>query len=92
MDLTSQPGYVILLCDSSNACHFLDYASKKCKRVVRSILGGELYAFTEGFDSAFMLKHDLERIYGKHIPLQMRTDSKQMFDVITKASTTVNVA
>jgi len=87
-DYTSQLGYVILLCDSQDRCHVLDFASKKCKRVVLSILGGDVYAFTEGFNCAFMVRRDLERIYGKRIPIQMRTDSKQMFDVDTKGSKT----
>ena len=84
-DLTSQLGFVVLLCDAENNCH-MDVASKKCKRVVRLILGGGFYAFTEGFDCVYMIKHDLQHLYGMSIPLQMRTDSKQMFDVVTKAS------
>ncbi|CDF33317.1 unnamed protein product [Chondrus crispus] len=87
-DFSSQLGYIVLLCDSSNRCHILDFASKKSKRIVRCILGGEVYAFTEGFDCAFVLRHDLQKLYGRTIPLQMRTDSKQMFDVIMKASHT----
>ena len=87
-DLSSQLGYIILLCDSSNGCHISDFASKKSRRIVRSILGGEVYAFTDGFDCAFVIRHDLQKQYGRNIPLQMRTDSKQMFDVITKASHT----
>ena len=35
-----------------------------------------------------MLRHDLETIYEMEILLQMRTDSLQMFDVVTKASST----
>ena len=87
-DHSSQLGYVILLCDATDRCHFLDFASKKCKRVVRSIMAGEIYAFAEGFDCAYAIKHTLERIYGQRIPITMLTDSKQMFDVITKASQT----
>lgn len=87
-DLSSQLGFVVLLCDASDRCHILDFSSRKSKRVVRSILGGEVYAFSDGFDGAFMLRHDLQVIYKKAIPLQMFTDSLQMFDVITKASST----
>lgn len=64
-DLTSQLGYVVLLCDADNNCLLLDFSSKKCKRVVRSILGGDVYAFTEGFDCAYMIKHDLGKLYDK---------------------------
>ncbi len=51
-------------------------------------MAGEVYAFADAFDTAFILKHDLERIYHQHLPLVMLTDSKQMFDVITRASHT----
>ena len=87
-DLSSQLGFIILLCDSLNLAHILGYSNRKSKRVVRSILGGEVYAFASGFDRAFMLKHDLETIYRTKIPLHMLTDSLQMFDVITKGSST----
>ena len=87
-DHSSQLGYVILLCDAMDRCHFLDFASKKCKRVVRSIMAGEIYAFAEGFDYAYAIKHTLEKVYGQNIPITLLTDSKQMFDVITKASQT----
>ena len=87
-DFSSQLGFVVLICDASNRCHVLEFSSKKSKRIVRSILGGKVYAFTEGFDCAYMLKDDLEGLYRKKIPIQMRTDSKQIFDMITKASST----
>lgn len=87
-DHSSQLGYVILLCDGEDRCHVLDFASRKCKRVVRSIMAGETYAFAEGFDCVFALKHQLEKIHRQRIPVTMLTDSKQIFDVITKASLT----
>ena len=87
-DLSSQLGFIILLCDSTNRAHIMDYSSRKSKRVVRSILGGEIYEFADGFDRAFMLRHDLETIYQTEIPLEIRTDSLQMFHVVTKASST----
>ena len=51
-------------------------------------MAGEVYAFTIGVDYAFMVKHDLEAIYKKNFPMTLLTDSKQIFDVITKASYT----
>eukprot|EP00170_Pyropia_yezoensis_P001479 contig_6504_g1483 len=85
-DGSSQLGYLILLCDDRGACHVLSYSSKKSRRVVRSIMAGEVYAFANAFDEALVIKYDLERIYHKHIPLIMLTDSKQLFDVITRTS------
>eukprot|EP00170_Pyropia_yezoensis_P000956 contig_4436_g959 len=45
-----------------------------------------VYAFANAFDEAFVIKHDLERIYKRHIPLIMLTDAQQLFDVFTRAS------
>lgn len=87
-DNSSQLGFIILLCDAADRCHVLAYSSKKSRRVVRSIMAGEVYAFANAFDEAFIVKHDLERLYKQHVPMTMLTDSKQLFDVITRASHT----
>ena len=39
-ELSSQLGFIILLCDASNRAHILDFSCRKSKRVVRSILRG----------------------------------------------------
>ena len=87
-DDSSQLAYIVLLCDNTERCHVLSYGSRKSRRVVRSIMAGELYAFSHAFDSTFIIKHDPESDYNPIIPLIMLTDSKQIVDVITKASQT----
>lgn len=82
-DGSSQLGYLIWLSDDRGACHVLSYSSKKSILVVRSIMAGEVYAFANALDEAYVIKHDLDRIYRQHVPLVMWTDSKQLFDVIT---------
>eukprot|EP00170_Pyropia_yezoensis_P001216 contig_5399_g1220 len=59
----SQLGFVILLCDAADRSDVLAYSSKKPRRVVHSIMAGEVYAFANAFDEAFIIKHDLERLY-----------------------------
>lgn len=87
-DNSSQLGYIVLLADKQNNCHVLAYSSKKSKRVVRSIMAGEVFAFSAAFDHAFVIQHDLRRILKHPIGMKMFTDSKQLFDVITRASHT----
>jgi len=89
-DLSSQLGYIVLLCEGHSRCQVMTYSSRKSRRVVKSIMAREVYAFADAFDAAFIFKHDLERIYDQHLPLVMLTDSKQMFDVITRASPTTD--
>jgi Reverse transcriptase (RNA-dependent DNA polymerase) len=88
-DLSSQLGYIIFLSDSTGACQPLYYSSHKSKRVTRSVLGGEVMAFADGVDMAVMLKHDIERMLDRTIPIQVFTDSLSLFDVITRSTTTV---
>lgn len=45
-------------------------------------------ALADGFDMAYMIKHDLEKMTKTRIPLHILTDSLSLFDVITKASST----
>lgn len=82
-DLSSQIGFIVLLCDDSNRCHVLDYSSRKSRRVVRSIMGGEVHSFMDAFDTAFITRNDLETILGVRIKIVMLTDSKQLFDAVT---------
>ena len=87
-DFTSQLGYIILLTDKTDRCNIIHYSSHKSRRVTRSVLGGEVYAFADAFDFAFTLKHDLQVMLCQKIPLTILTDSNSLFDVITKSSTT----
>lgn len=88
IDYYSQLRLIILLCDEQGRFHVIDFASMKCRRVVRSILDGEVYAFADVFDKTFMVHHDLGKIYKRTIPLRIYSDSLQMFHVITMLSST----
>jgi hypothetical protein len=46
-------------------------------------------SFADGVDMAVMLKHDIERMLDRTIPIQVFTDSLSLFDVITRSTTTV---
>jgi hypothetical protein len=87
-DLSSQMGYVVFLTDDQNKSAPMSYKSVKCKRVTRSVLAAEAIAFAEGFDQGYALKNDLRESLQRRVPLTMFTDSKTLFDVITKASYT----
>lgn len=46
-DLSSQLGFIIVLCDYAWVAHVLDYSSKKYRHVLRQIMGAEVYAFAD---------------------------------------------
>lgn len=83
VDNTSQLGYIIFLTDASGKCCVISFSSHKSRRVTRSSMAGETIALAEAFDLSFILKHDLQRMLGREIPLLLFTDSKLLFDVIT---------
>lgn len=90
-DYASQLGYIIVLADQSNRCAIIQYSSHKSKRVVRSSMAAETLAFSDAFDNAFIIKHDLQRMLGRALSLLMLTDSKILFDVLTRSkSSTVS--
>ena len=64
----------------------MHFSSHNSRRVVRSVLCGEVYAFADAFDYAYTLKHDLQTILDTTIPLHMITDSKSLFELNTKSS------
>ena len=46
-------------------------------------------AFSDSFDMAFMIKHDMQKMMNIKIPILMFTDGISLLKVITKVSTTV---
>lgn len=68
-----------------NILHFRGY---KYKRIVRYVLGGLTYAFADGFDTAYILKYDLEDILPIRIHMTILTDSESLFRVIINSSVT----
>jgi hypothetical protein len=87
-DLSSQLGYVILLSDATGLCCILSFRSFNSRRVARSSMAAETMAFADTFDAAFAIKHDLESMIGKFVPLLILTDSRPLFDVLICAKFT----
>jgi hypothetical protein len=47
-------------------------------------MAGEVLAFADGFDNAFLPRHELESMLGKPVPLIMFTDSQALFNVVIR--------
>lgn len=88
-DFTSQLGYIIFVSDKSGSVIPMLYKSYKARRVTRSVMGAEMIAFSDTFDAAFTLRKELEYLQsGTQIPIKLLTDSKNLFDVISKGTRT----
>ncbi len=84
----SQLGYIVLLEDKpENAC-ILHNASYKSSREARSVLVAETYVFADTFYFSNCAKRDLAKLLDRRVSLSMSTDSKDLFDVVTKCSHT----
>lgn len=86
--LYSQIVFFILLCYGSNRMHVKDYSRKNSKRVLRPIMGAEVYAFAYVFDKAFIILMDLEQMLNIKLPVHMFTDSQKLFESMTKGHQT----
>ena len=82
-DFTSQLRYKILLADIHKKCSAVHYSSHKYHRVARLSMAAETLAFTDGFDNAFPIKHDMQRMLGKELTLLVITESKILCNVVT---------
>ena len=87
-DLTSQLGRIVLLCDRHDQAAIIAYKSYKSHRVTRSVLGAEVIAFSDLFDDAYAIRTQLKDALRQEIPLHLFTDSKSLFDIISKGSRT----
>lgn len=51
-------------------------------------MAGEASAFIDGFDHAFLISRDLDMLLSKRLSISMYTDSKQLFDAMTRGKHT----
>jgi hypothetical protein len=54
-DQASQLGFLVVLAGETDACSVVHYKSYKSRRVIRSVLAGELHAFLDALDYAYLL-------------------------------------
>ena len=87
-ELLSHLGHIVFLSDSTNA--FVPFSCKphKSRRATCCVISGEVIAFGDMFDMAIAPSKDLSTVLGKHTPAQLFTDSKSLFDIISKGSKT----
>ncbi|KAI0998841.1 hypothetical protein K3495_g9356 [Podosphaera aphanis] len=86
IEYSSQIRFIIVLTDYRN-CNIIHWSSTKCKRVTRSVLASELYAMVAGFDAACVVKHTVDSIMKRKIPLVVCIDSYSLYECLVKFGT-----
>lgn len=87
-DLSTQLGFLVLLCDGMDRSNILHYSSHKSRRVVRSVMGEETYSMADGTAFTLTIRYDLQKMLYTNLTVRLYTDSHCIFDVITKNTTT----
>ena len=64
----------------------ISFKSYKSRRVTRSVLADEDITIANLFDEAFSLKKTVELALKRNVHLHLLTDSKSLFDIISKGS------
>ena len=87
-DFSSQIGYIVFLSDKHRNSIPLMFKSYKARRVTRSAMSAEVIAFSDMSDAAITFSAELGTLTDQKIPVQLLTDSKSLFDIISKGSRT----
>lgn len=70
----------------------MQYGSGRCKRVIRSVMEPEVYAFILGFDEAFVIRCILTELIGRRIDTSADAirivDSRTLFYRVAKDGAT----
>lgn len=80
-------GYIVMLTDDSSVDSSVYFSSKKSHRVVRSVIGGDLYPLDDATDLVFVMKRDLEADLYSPIHFITMTDLLSIFNVVIRSST-----
>lgn len=83
-----QMGFLVMLVDGKGTAKRVHYASRRCRRVTRSIMAAVLHARSEGFDATYVVKDMIEEVPGRHVPIYAYIDSKTVFEVVPKQGST----
>lgn len=88
-DPTSQLGYIVFVGESRNYFIPLLFKSYEAHRAARSVMGAEMIVFCDMFDAALALQNEPQVLHpGNEMSLSLLTDSKTLFDILSKGTRT----
>lgn len=80
-NLYSQLGHICFLRDKSGAVAPIYFESYMARRVTRSVMFGEVIAFSDLFDVSVTCAEEIGVMLSRNTPVQLLTESKSIFDV-----------
>lgn len=83
-EISSQMGGIVLLRDKHNNAVPVYWFSRKCPRVLASILAVETITCVTGFDAAFAIRNAFEKTLARQLPLYLYTNSYSLFITVNK--------
>ena len=86
IDLSSQPGRIVLLTADDHTSIPVSYKSGKLRQVALSELSTEVIALADLFDDAIAIRRQLELVLRQPIHVHILTYSKSLFEIISKVS------
>lgn len=86
-DEFSQIGSIIVLADKSGKCAIITFSYRKSRRLATHKTTAEGIAIGTGFGASFAIQTDLSMALQAKIPIMMITDSRILFDIITRRRT-----
>lgn len=87
-DLSTQLGHIFFLTDRDGTSVSIKLKSYNSNLIVRSAMAREVIAFRDLFDLAATLAAKVGDLLQRTIPIQILTDSKSFFGIISKGSRT----
>ena len=85
-DISSQLGRILLLVDDDDVAVPIFSESYKSRREARSVLSAEVIAFTDLFDEGYAFRSQAKHALQRSVPTHLLTDSKSLYDMISKGS------
>ena len=82
--MSSQRGTIQLLVEDDGNADLICFKSFKSRPVTRPVLSAEVIAFSGLFDEGYALKSLIEHALKCSVPMHPLTDSKSLFDMISK--------
>ena len=84
-DLSSQLGRTVLLTDDN---HNSIQVSYKSRQIAPSVVSAGVISFADLFDDELAIRKQLEFVLRQPIPIHILTDSKSLFEIVSKPGLT----